>query len=97
MRNALERFADAVRQKFASHVSGEPEDQLRAPFEQLLMDAGEVVGSDVLGIGETLLEDRGGRPDFGVSVNRLLCGHAELKAPGKGADTATYSGHDRRQ
>lgn len=97
MRSALERFAETVRQKFASHVSGEPEDQLRAPFEQLLLDAGNHLGVQVLAIGETLLDNRGGKPDFGISANRLLCGYAELKAPGKGADTSTYAGHDKRQ
>src|SRR5690606_32980502 len=59
MHDALKRFASLAQQKFASHVSGEPEDQLRAPFEQLLVDAGKVIGIDVLGIGETLLEGRG--------------------------------------
>ena len=60
MHTALARFADAVHQKFSSHVSGEPEDQLRAPFEQLLIDAGNVAGSTVLAIGETLLGNHGG-------------------------------------
>lgn len=97
MRVALETFADAIRQKFSSHVAGEPEDQLRAPFEQLLHDTGLLLGQEVLAIGETLLANRGGKPDFGVSTGKLLCGHAELKAPGKGADTSTYTGHDARQ
>lgn len=97
MRAALERFAATVQQKFASHVSGEPEDQLRAPFERLLTEAGQALDIDVLAIGETLLANRGGKPDFGVSAGKLLCGHVELKAPGKGADTSTFSGHDARQ
>jgi hypothetical protein len=29
MQTALERFADALQQKFSVHVKGEPEDQLR--------------------------------------------------------------------
>lgn len=97
MQTALEHFADALQQKFSVHVKGEPEDQLRSPFEQLLIAVGKVVGRDVLAIGETLLGNRGGKPDFGVSADKLLCGYAELKAPGKGADTASFSGHDKGQ
>lgn len=97
MQSALRQFADAIHQKFSVHVSGEPEDQLRAPFEQLLAATGEVAGVTVVAIGETLLSNHGGKPDFGVSVNKLLCGHVELKAPGKGADTAVFAGHDKKQ
>ena len=97
MQNALARFTESLQKKFASHVTGEPEDQLRAPFELLLAEAGQVGGIEVVAIGETLLGEGGGRPDYGVSAGRLLCGYVELKAPGKGADTSTYTGHDRRQ
>lgn len=92
MRTALERFAAAAQQKFSSHVSGEPEDQLRARFGHLLAEAGGAIGLDLLAIGEILLANRGGKPDFGVSSSRLLCGHIELKAPGKGADTSAFAG-----
>jgi hypothetical protein len=97
MQTALERFADALQQKFSVHVKGEPEDQLRSPFEELLIAVGKAINLDVLAIGETLLGNHGGKPDFGVSTNKLLCGYAELKAPGKGADTASFNGHDKSQ
>ncbi|HEX5354248.1 MAG TPA: type ISP restriction/modification enzyme [Rhodanobacteraceae bacterium] len=97
MLSALRQFADAIHRKFSVHVSGEPEDQLRAPFEQLLSAAGEQIGVAVVAIGETLLDNHGGKPDFGVSANKLLCGHVELKAPGKGADTTAFTGHDKKQ
>ena len=95
MQDILRRFAAAIQEKFASLLTGEPEDQLRSPFEQLLADCGGQLGQPVLAIGETLLLDGGGKPDFGVSVGGLLCGHVELKAPGKGADPATFRGHDK--
>ncbi|MEP6897588.1 MAG: N-6 DNA methylase [Rhodanobacter sp.] len=63
----------------------------------MLADAGKTLAIDVLAIGETLLANHGGKPDFGVSTNQLLCGYAELKAPGKGADTANFGGHDKQQ
>jgi hypothetical protein len=74
MQTALERFADALQQKFSVHVKGEPEDQLRSPFEQLLIAVGKVTNLGVLAIGKTLLGNRAGKPDFGVSTNKLLCG-----------------------
>lgn len=97
MKEVFGSFAEAVGRKFSTHVSGEPEDQLRAPFEHLLAEAGKNIGIDVIAVGETLLANRGGKPDFGVASGKLLCGHVELKAPGKGADTALFTGHDARQ
>ncbi len=98
MSDTLVRFAETVREKFATHVSGEPEDQLRAPFEQLLRDASTAMGvSEVIPIGETSLSNGIGRPDYGVTRNKLVCGYVELKAPGKGANTSLFKGHDKRQ
>lgn len=94
---ALQTFAEEIHRKFASHVDGEPEDQIRAPFEGLMRAAGQHSGLAVTAIGETRIETANARPDYGITVGKLLCGYAELKAPGKGADTATFSGHDRRQ
>lgn len=90
-------FAEAVERKFSTHVDGEPEDQLRAPFEQLFRDMGQSIGVEIIAVGETLLANRGGKPDYGIAIGKLLCGHVELKAPGKGADTLLFSGHDARQ
>ena len=97
MQDILRRFVAAIHDKFASLLTGEPEDQLRSPFEHLLADCGALFDQPVLAIGETLLGDGVGKPDFGVSVGGLLCGHVELKAPGKGADPATFKGHDKHQ
>ncbi|MDR1350087.1 MAG: N-6 DNA methylase, partial [Zoogloeaceae bacterium] len=96
--SALQQFASAIHEKFSTAVAGEPEDQLRAPFEQLLFAAGRELGfENIVPIGETLLANGGGRPDYGVACGKLLCGHVELKAPGKGANTAQFTGHDKRQ
>lgn len=93
----LQEYADALQAKFSALTSGEPEDQLRAPFERLLTEGGKVLGIAVLPIGETLLGGGVGKPDFGIECDGLLSGHLELKAPGKGADTSRFTGHDRRQ
>ncbi|TAN04433.1 MAG: hypothetical protein EPN36_08905 [Rhodanobacteraceae bacterium] len=80
MQSTLQEFADAIHAKFSVHITGEPEDQLRAPFECLLQAAGETADVAVVAVGEPLLYQHAGRPDFGVSVDKLLCGYVELKA-----------------
>lgn len=93
----LQAYAESVQSKFAALTSGEPEDQLRAPFERLLISGGAAAGISVVPIGETRLGPGLGKPDYGVECDGLLCGHIELKAPGKGADTSRFTGHDRKQ
>lgn len=94
---ALQEFADSVARKVGAPAPGEPEDQLRAPFERLIVDGGRAVGSEVVAQGESRLPDRLGKPDFAVSVGGLLAGYVELKAPGKGARVGSFKGHDKRQ
>jgi hypothetical protein len=80
---------------------GQPEDQLRAPFEALLADMAElclIPREQVTSIGETALGDLKTRPDYAVSRDGLLVGFVELKAPGKGADPRRFrDAHDREQ
>ena len=93
----LREFAVAVTQKTGQITSGEPEDQLRAPFEALVGECGTLIGRSVVCTGEVALPDSLGSPDYAVHVDGLLAGYVELKAPGKGANSATFHGHDRRQ
>ena len=95
--DALRVFADAVTAKFSVAMSGQPEEQLRAPFESLLQATGAALGCDVRCVGETQLPNRLGRPDYGVHNNGILTGYAELKAPGKGVTRSRFAGHDREQ
>jgi len=44
---ALQRFADAVTAKMKALTPGEPEDQLRGPFETLMQDAGQALARKV--------------------------------------------------
>src|SRR2546427_12886210 len=95
---ALCQFAEAIKQKFSTHISGEPEDQIRAPFEQLLGDMARALGiAGIIPVGETRLSNGIGRPDYSVARDKLTCGYIELKAPGKGADVSQFSGHDKKQ
>ncbi len=94
---ALKHFADTVSSKSKALAAGQPEDQLRAPLESFLKEAGEFFNESIVAKGESKLEGRLGRPDYAVLVNKLLAGYIELKEPGKGASPKKYKGHDRRQ
>jgi hypothetical protein len=97
LRAALAGFASTVTTKMSQLTAGEPEDQLRAPFESLMTDTGDALSLSIVSTGETPLPDRLGRPDYAVHVNGPLAGYVELKAPGVGTDTARYTGHNRVQ
>lgn len=94
---ALCRFADNVSAKMTQLTAGEPEDQLRAPFENLMHDTARAVAQDVVCTGETRLPGRLGKPDYAIHSRHLLSGYVELKAPGTGANPNRYKGHNRDQ
>lgn len=93
---ALQEFAASVTEKMTQLIRGEPEEQLRTPFETFMADAAQIFGWKVVCTGETSL-DQIGRPDYAVHRDQLLAGYVELKAPGVGADAAHFSGHNRDQ
>jgi hypothetical protein len=82
-------------------AKGQPEDQIRAPFENLLGQIAELCGfpqGTVAPVGESSVGDLKTRPDYAVSVHNALAGFIELKAPGKGADPRKYKDpHDKAQ
>ncbi len=95
-------FGQAAKAKLSSaSAQGEPEDQLRAPFEQLLKDMAQLTGlpkDKVVAVGETRLAEHHIRPDYAVTVHGALTGYVEIKAPGKGADPRRFRGeHDKAQ
>lgn len=94
---ALRDFAEEVSSKFKANVHGAPEDQLRAPIENLVKAVGGALKKKIVAKGESRLPGQLGRPDYAVMVDGLLTGYIELKEPGKGADPDKYTGHDREQ
>lgn len=95
-------FGASAKQKLSNAgVIGAPEDQLRAPFEQLLADLARLCSfapGKVVAVGETSLSDLKIRPDYSVTVHSALVGFVELKAPGKGADPRRFKDkHDKEQ
>ena len=94
---ALQDFAASVTAKMTQVTLGEPEEQLRGPFETFMDEVGSAFGWNVVCTGETPLPDRLGRPDYAVHRNQLLVGYVELKAPGVGAMSTRFKGHNRNQ
>lgn len=94
--SAFQAFAQAVTDKMKALGSGEPENQLRGPFEALLGELQKTLKHKIVTKGEARVE-RLGKPDFAVHTKGLPCGYVELKAPGKGARPERYKGHDKRQ
>lgn len=78
--------------------TGQPEAQIAAPVESLIRAMDGPLAIEVEVFRETAEPTLQVRPDLGVNVDRLLTGHVELKAPGKGARPSRFTeAHDRRQ
>lgn len=102
VQSVISTFGAAAKQKLTNVAAkGEPEDQLRAPFEQLLADMTELASisrANVAAVGESSLSALKTRPDYAVTVHNALVGFVELKAPGKGADPRKFrEQHDKAQ
>ena len=98
--SAISSFGAAATAKLSNVAAGgNPEDQLRAPFERLLQDMAALSArNNVVLIGESSLKDLSLRPDYAVAVDHALAGFVELKAPGKGADPRRFTNpHDKEQ
>ena len=98
----ISRFGAAAKAKLSSPaITGAPEDNIRAPFEELISALAEAAGQQpgwVTLVGESTLSALGTRPDYAVTVRNALTGFVELKAPGKGADPRKFTDpHDKRQ
>ena len=96
-REAVEAFADAVARRFATPVDAQPEAQLTEPVGALLAAGGETAGREVRWNPQSRAGGGIGWPDIGVTVNDLLCGYVELKAPGTGARPEHFTGRNREQ
>ncbi|HET9065158.1 MAG TPA: N-6 DNA methylase [Gemmatimonadales bacterium] len=100
--SSISRFGEATKRKLANPAAtGEPEDQLRGPLENLFGELAELAGIPPKGlglVGESSISDLKTRPDYAVTVRGALCGFIEVKAPGKGADPRRFRDrHDKEQ
>jgi hypothetical protein len=100
--SAIATFGSEAKAKLANvAAAGEPEDQLRAPLERLVVDLAELCGlprTAVTTVGESSLAELKTRPDYAITVHDALIGFIEVKAPGKGADPRRFKDrHDKQQ
>ena len=100
--SAIAAFGAHAKEKLANPAAtGQPEDQLRAPFEKLLVELAELCNltkAAVAAVGESSVSDLKTRPDYAITVHNALVGFVELKAPGKGADPRKFKDpHDKAQ
>jgi hypothetical protein len=101
---AISAFGAVAREKLANTgAAGNPEDQLRAPFETLMPQLASAAGlaQSIVLVGETPHAETGTRPDYSVTAGakaKALIGYVELKAPGKGFDPRRFTdAHDKAQ
>src|SRR4051812_16093738 len=92
--SAIATFGGSAKSKLSNPgARGEPEDQLRAPQEHLILDLAELCGlprSEVAAVGESSIAEFKTRPDYAVTARKALVGFGEVKAPGKGADPRRF-------
>lgn len=93
----LQTFATSLTEKFTLTISFNPEDQLKGPVAEFVRSIGDSLHLKLNLVTEVRVEGLGARPDMGVSVQSLICGYIELKAPGKGADPSKLRGTDQSQ
>jgi hypothetical protein len=83
---AVSQFGERAKSKLSNvSAKGTPEDQLRAPFEDLMAGVAALSGKHVSLVGEVSQTEMRTRPDYAVTSTSVLIGFVELKAPGKGA------------
>ena len=101
LKTAVAQFGADAKAKLANPgATGEPEDQLRAPLEGLFAALAELCGFKrewLAAVGESALSSLKTRPDYAITMRKVLVGFVEVKAPGKGADPRRYKGHDKDQ
>ena len=98
--SAVSSFGAAAAAKLSNKgAGGNPEDQLRSPFEQLMLDMATLSGhKNVVCVGESSLGHIRLRPDYAITVGHALAGFVEIKAPGNGADPRKFTiPHDKEQ
>jgi hypothetical protein len=103
--DAISAFGKDAKAKLSnSAATGQPEDQLRKPLENLFEALADLTGKTgmVTLVGETSLAGMQTRPDYSVTIGagkaKALVGFIEVKAPGKGADPRKFKDqHDKEQ
>jgi len=80
--DAVSTFGAAAAAKLAG--TGQREAAIRAPLDLLISTIGKALGRPAVLHDEVSDFDRRVRPDFGVSIDGVVMGYVEVKAPGVG-------------
>lgn len=103
---AISEFGRDAKAKLTNPaITGQPEDQLGKPLENLFESLAQLTGKAANSLtltGETSLAGMQTRPDFaaaiGIGKAKALIGFIEVKAPGKGANPNKFKdAHDKAQ
>lgn len=86
--DAVEAYGRNVKKKLSG--PGEREALISGPISELIEQAGDALGVQVSTHDQIREQDGSVRPDFGISVNNVLSGHVEVKAPGVSLDPSSY-------
>jgi hypothetical protein len=92
---AVSLFGASAAAKLAG--PGDREAAIRAPLEALVKAVGAISGKAAVLHDEVRDEVRHVRPDYGVSIKKIMMGYIEVKAPGRSINPAEFSGHDLEQ
>jgi hypothetical protein len=92
---AVSAFGAASAEKLAG--PGDREAAIRTPFANLVSQLGLLCKRPAVLHDEVRDADRRVRPDYGVSINTIMMGYIEIKAPGRTIDPANMTGHDLEQ
>src|SRR5436305_1125170 len=94
LQTAIARYGTEAKAKLQNlGASGEPEEQLRSPFEGLIEDLADLCGfprTVVAAVGESAIAKLKTRPDYAITLRNVLIGFVEIKAPRKGADPRRF-------
>lgn len=93
--DAVSAFGATAAAKLAG--TGQREAAIRAPLDVLISTIGKALGRPAVLHDEVSDFDRRVRPDFGVSIDGVVMGYVEVKAPGVGIDPTKMTGHDLKQ
>jgi hypothetical protein len=93
--DAVAAFGKSCAEKLAG--PGDREAAIRTPIEKLLVAVGAQLQLIAVFHDEVRDTDRRVRPDYGVRVDGAITGYIEVKAPGKGIDPRSFTGHNKEQ
>lgn len=93
--DAVSAFGATAAAKLAG--TGQREAAIRAPLDVLITTIGKALDRPAVLHDEVSDFDRRVRPDFGVSIEGVVMGYVEVKAPGVGIDPTKMTGHDLKQ